>query len=113
MSTTTTGRFAAVGDGFDFLSPVEIPANGCLWLRAAIAGGPPVLPTNQKAAGSSPAERTTNYLETRCFRLLESTLVSFRTIHLTTYLFPEGFAGRYRALCSGGEGIASTDYLMG
>ena len=60
------------------------------------------LTTNQKAAGSSPAERTTNYLETRHFRLLESTLVSFRTIHLTTYLFPEGFAGRYRALCSGG-----------
>jgi hypothetical protein len=53
------------------------------------------LATNQKAAGSSPAERTTNYLQMVRFRFVESSRRSVRTTHLTTYLFRNRFAGRH------------------
>ena len=42
------------------------------------------LATNQKAAGSSPAERTTKYLQMRRFCLVKCSRRSARTTHLTT-----------------------------
>ena len=44
------------------------------------------LATNQKAAGSSPTERITKYLQMQRFCFVEFTRSSARTTHLTTYL---------------------------
>jgi hypothetical protein len=53
------------------------------------------LTTNQKAAGSSPAERTTKYLQIRCFCPSDPTRMSARTTRLTTYLFRNCLVGRH------------------
>jgi hypothetical protein len=49
------------------------------------------LTTNQKAAGSSPAERTTKYLQMKRFCVFKSVRRLACTIRLTTYLIPNGF----------------------
>ena len=55
------------------------------------------LATNQKAAGSSPAERATNYLQMQRFYSVKYARRSARTTHLTTYLFRNPLAGAVRS----------------
>jgi hypothetical protein len=57
----------------------------------------PIRPTNQKVAGSSPAERAAKYLQMLCFCLMIFTRRSARTTHLTTYLFRNGLPGAFRS----------------
>ena len=57
----------------------------------------PNWPTNQKVAGSSPAERATKYLQMQRFCLMKCSRRSVRTTHLTTYLFRNRLAGPVRS----------------
>jgi len=66
------------------------------------------LATNQKAAGSSPAERTTNYLQMLRFCFVESTRRSARTTHLTTYLFRNALFAIFRPPAIAWQGSSET-----
>ena len=85
----TTYAWVSAGTRRELAAPPrsEKRLNGTKWDRTGLNRCTERLATNQKVAGSSPAERATKYLQIRRFCSVKSARRSARTTHLTTYLF--------------------------